>query len=124
MKRIIFLVFVFLFSFKVYSKTFDFNLSISNYDYLYNYNSTSNITNINLDFTYNYKKIFFYIDIPFSIESISLLETNDKAMRIGISDISTLFGYSQYLTKFDFNYYLGLRFNTRNFFYETVKVFL
>lgn len=118
MKRRLFFLFILLFTAKIYSKPFDLDLNISNYNYLYNYNSTCNITNINLDFTYKYKKFFLYLDIPFSIENINLLDNDDKSVRFCIDDISSIFGYSQSLLNVDFNYGLGFKFNTRHYFYQ------
>lgn len=103
---------------QIYSKPFDLDLNISNYNYLYNYNATCNITNINLDFTYKYKNLFLYLDIPFSIENINLLDSDPKSVRFGIDDITTFFGYSHSLSNLDFNYCLGLKFNTRYYFYQ------
>lgn len=121
MKRKLFFIFLLYFSFQIYSKQFDLDLNVSNYHYLYNYNSTCDITNINLDFTYIYKKVFLYVDIPFSVEKINLLNSNDKSRRFSVNDISTFLGYCQSLSKLDFNYYLGLKFNTKHCFYQSDK---
>lgn len=58
------------------------------------------------------------MDIPFSIENINLLDSDDKSILFCIEDISAFFGYCQSLSNLDFNYFFGLKFNTRYDFYQ------
>lgn len=118
MRRKMFFILILILRTQIYSKSFDLDLNVSNYNYLYNYNSICNITNINFNFTYKYKTVFLYLDIPFSIENINLLDSAVKSFRFNIDNITTFLGYCHSLSNLDFNYYLGLKFNTRYYFYQ------
>lgn len=118
MRRKMFFILILILRTQIYSKPFDLDLNVSNYNYLYKYNSICNITNINFNFTYKYKTAFLYLDIPFSIENINLLDSAVKSFRFNIDDITTFLGYCHSLSNLDFNYYLGLKFNTRYYFYQ------